>query len=124
MVEGEGLNSPRGNCGGGVMGRGPSCSHNPGHMFVGLAFAALSVLCGVAISRVLRVPTSLAPVSGLATVAVVTSWATAINLPPSIRSGCVVVLGIPGLGVAIMARPRSLAAWRGSCTQAAQLSVV
>jgi len=81
-------------------------------MFVGLAFAALSVLCGVAISRVLRVPTSLAPVIGLATVAVVTSWATAINLPPSIRSGCVVALGIAGFGVAMMAARRALATMR------------
>ena len=104
------------------MGRGPSCSHNPGHMFVGLAFAALSVLCGVAISRVLRVPTSLAPVSGLATVAVVTSWATAINLPPSIRSGCVVALGIAGLGVAIMAAPRALATRRARRSQVALLA--
>jgi len=84
-------------------------------MAIGILFAILAALCGLALNRGLRVPLSLAPLSGLAAVVVLASWSTAVGLPPGWRSGLVSVLALGGLGVAIAAvlraRPALRARW-------------
>src|SRR5436309_4932707 len=92
-------------------------------MAIGLLFAILAALCGVAISRVLRTPLSLAPLSGLATVAVLTTWTTALGLPTVVRTGCVVAIALGGAAVIVESAPRLLASWRAVRVPAALMVI-
>src|SRR5579864_8032477 len=65
-------------------------------MGIGLLFAAVCALCGVAVNRRLGAHWSLAPLSGLATMAVLTSWAARIGAPATAGSAIVVVLAVAG----------------------------
>ena len=66
-------------------------------MGIALLFAAVSTLCGVAVSRVLKAPPSLAPLSGLAVVAVATTWAADLGVPPLLRTVAIAALSVAGL---------------------------
>jgi hypothetical protein len=66
-------------------------------MVIGLLFAAVAALCGVGVTRVCRAPLSLAPMVGLAAMAVLTSWSARLGLPPLIATGAVVLLALGGL---------------------------
>lgn len=66
-------------------------------MLVGLLFAVLAALCGLAVNRALRGPLSLAPFSGLASIAVLTAWCAATGAPPLVSSGLLVGLTVVGI---------------------------
>ena len=74
-------------------------------MVIGLAYALLATLCGVAVQRGLRQSWSSAPLSGLAIIAVLTSWTTALHLPPLAGSSALVLLALAGLACAARALP-------------------
>jgi hypothetical protein len=71
-------------------------------MMIGLGFAALAALAGLAMVRALRVPLALAPTLGLATVAVVATWTASFGLPGVVRTGT--PLGLAVVGFLIAAR--------------------
>ena len=71
-------------------------------MGIGLLFAVLAMLCGLAITSGLRVHWSLAPFSGLAAMAVITSWCVRLGAPPFVSTAT--VAGIALLGAALIAR--------------------
>jgi hypothetical protein len=75
---------------------------------IGIVFACLVVACGVAINRGLRLPLSVAPLSGLAGIAVLTASCVALGAPPVVTSGVVAVLGLSGVGIAIATSSRLL----------------
>src|SRR5947207_12573558 len=83
-------------------------------MLIGLLLAVLAVFCGVAVNRALRAPLSLAPLSGLASLAVLTTWATALGFPPIVRTASVVCLAAGGLVLLARASPCALSASRGN----------
>jgi len=66
-------------------------------MFIGLLFVCLTVACGLAVNRALHAPPSLAPLSGLATIAVLTVWCSALHAPPLLGTGLVIVLALVGV---------------------------
>src|SRR5437667_3325450 len=74
-------------------------------MVVGLVFAVLAVLCGLAVNRALGAPLSVAPFSGLACIAVMSSWCVAVGAPPAVSTGLVVVLALAGVGVVVCSFP-------------------
>src|SRR5712691_2077084 len=65
-------------------------------MLIGILFSVLAVLGGLPIARALRAPTSLAPLSGLATVGVLTTFAAWLRLPPVAATAIVASLGLVG----------------------------
>jgi hypothetical protein len=65
-------------------------------MLLGLLVPLLAVTCGLAINRALRVPLSLAPMSGLAAIAVIGVWCGASGAPPLVGTGLVVALALAG----------------------------
>jgi hypothetical protein len=79
-------------------------------MLIGVVFVLLALGCGLAVNRVLRVPWSLAPLSGLASVAVLAVWCGALGAPPVV--GAVLLVVLAGLGVtpALWTMRKS---WRG-----------
>jgi hypothetical protein len=70
-------------------------------MWMGVLFAALAVLCGVAVNRAFRAPLSLAPFTGLAAMVVVTSWCSRLGAPPMAGTVGIVVLALAGASVAL-----------------------
>lgn len=74
-------------------------------MLMGLLFALLAILCGVAVSRAARAPLSLAPLTGLACIASLTTAATAIGIPPVLQTASTVCLG--GVGLALLVKERT-----------------
>ena len=76
-------------------------------MFIGLLFVCLAVACGLAVNRVLRVPLSLSPLSGLASMAVLTLWCSALGAPPLLGTGLVVVLALAGVATSVRALGRT-----------------
>lgn len=66
-------------------------------MFTGLLLVCLAVASGLAVSRAPRVPLSLAPLSGLAAMAVLTVWCSALKAPPLLATGLVVLLALVGV---------------------------
>jgi hypothetical protein len=81
-------------------------------MLIGLLFAGLTLACGMAVQRVLRVPLRLAPLSGLAAVAVLTSWAALLKLPPLASTVLLAGVAVVGLVLSARAMPCFLAAAR------------
>ncbi len=81
-------------------------------MVTGVVFALLAGLCGVALNRALRAPLSLAPVSGLALIAVATTWCVALGVPPIVSTALVLLIAATG-GV-ILAREPQIARWRNA----------
>src|SRR5579864_412683 len=81
-------------------------------MGIGLLFAAVCALCGVAVNRRLGAHWSLAPLSGLATMAVLTSWAARMAAPAMAGPAIVVVLA--AAGAIILWRDAALLAKRSS----------
>ena len=82
-------------------------------MFVGLVFAMLAVLCGLAVNRALGAPLSVAPFSGLACIAVMSSWCVAVGAPPAppwIKSPLAGTSGGAGIGLVTVHQPWSLGA--------------
>jgi len=69
-------------------------------MVIGVLFAVLAALCGVGVTRACRGPLSLAPITGLAAMAVLTTWCARLGVPPLVGTLGVVGLAIAGLGVA------------------------
>jgi hypothetical protein len=93
-------------------GKHGSCGLSPGgaaKMGIGLLFALLAVLCGVAVTRVVRAPLSMAPLIGLASMAVLTRWCVGVGAPPLVSSILLVGLALVGLVVAVGACPQVLA---------------
>ncbi|HEV7663854.1 MAG TPA: DUF6541 family protein [Chloroflexota bacterium] len=77
-------------------------------MVIGLLFAGLAIACGVAIQRILRLPVTLAPLSGLAAVAVLSSWCAVLQLPPFVATALIVLLAVVGLGMAVRETSRGI----------------
>ena len=65
-------------------------------MLIALLFAGLILLCGLASNRALRAPPSLAPFSGLASIAVLTTWCAAVGALPWLSTLLVVGLALTG----------------------------
>lgn len=65
-------------------------------MVIGVLFCVLAVLGGLAIARVLRTPISLAPLTGLAAMAVVTTFTAWLHLPPAAGTALVVSAALAG----------------------------
>src|SRR5579864_2528093 len=70
-------------------------------MGIGLLFAVLATLSGLALTSGLRVHWSLAPFVGLAAMAVATSWCVRLGAPPILSSGVVVAMALLGAALAI-----------------------
>jgi hypothetical protein len=70
-------------------------------MWMGVLFAALAVLCGVAVNRLARAPLSLAPLTGLAAIVVVTSWGSRLGTPPMLGTLGILALALCGVLVAL-----------------------
>src|SRR2546423_466827 len=70
-------------------------------MVIGVLFCVLAVLGGLAIARVLRTPISLAPLTGLAAMAVVTTFTAWLHLPPAAGTALVVSAALAGAPRAI-----------------------
>ena len=51
----------------------------------------LVLACGAAVTRALRLPLNLAPLAGLAGIAVLATWCVALKAPPLLSSGLIVV---------------------------------
>lgn len=68
-------------------------------MLIGVLFAVLAALCGVAVTRAARAPLSLAPLVGLAAMATLTTWSVAAGLPSLARTLLVLALALAGLAV-------------------------
>jgi uncharacterized protein DUF6541 len=65
-------------------------------MGIALLFAALASLAGVVVVRALKLPLSLAPISGVALLAVLTTWSADLGLPPMWRTASVGLFGLAG----------------------------
>ena len=66
-------------------------------MATALLFSAVAVLVGLAIARVLRVPASLAPLCGLAAIAVATTFTTWLQVPPAVGTALVTGAALAGV---------------------------
>jgi hypothetical protein len=73
-------------------------------MLIGVLLAALATLCGVAVNRPFRAPTSLAPFTGLAAIVVLTSWCSRLGAPPALGTAGMLALAVIGLLVLIRSR--------------------
>ncbi|GAC1325879.1 MAG: hypothetical protein NVSMB2_24670 [Chloroflexota bacterium] len=69
-------------------------------MVIGLIYASVALACGVTAQRVFRLDLSLAPLSGLACVAVVSSWCAILGAPPFVASGLVLLATLCGIALA------------------------
>ncbi|MCA1647242.1 MAG: hypothetical protein LC797_17900 [Chloroflexi bacterium] len=82
---------------------------------VSLFFVTLVLACGAALTRALRLPLNVAPLCGLAGIAVLTTWCVALRAPPLVSSGLVVAIAVLGLS-SLFTSPRALLAnartWR------------
>jgi hypothetical protein len=76
-------------------------------MIVALGFAGLILLCGLTVHRTLGVPVSLAPFTGLASLAVLTTWCAASGAPPLISTGLIAAMAAVGLAMAAGAAGRA-----------------
>jgi hypothetical protein len=74
---------------------------------VSLFFVVLVLGCGAALSRALRLPLDVAPLAGLAGVAVLTTWCATLHVPPALSGGMLVVVGLLGLA-SVLRTGRSL----------------
>ena len=82
---------------------------------VSVFFVVLVLACGAALCRGLRLPLNVAPLAGLAGIAVLTTWCARLGAPPLLGSGLIVALAIAGLaGLLMSARlwAASAKAWR------------
>jgi hypothetical protein len=74
---------------------------------VSLFFVALVLACGASLTRALRLPLNVAPLCGLAGLAVLTTWCAAFRAPPLVSSGLVVAIALVGLA-SLFTSPRSM----------------
>lgn len=82
-------------------------------MLIGLICAGVALACGVTAQRLLRLDLSLAPLSGLACVAVVTSWCAILGAPSLVASGLVLAGTVAGVVLAAhWVREEGAQAWR------------
>jgi uncharacterized protein DUF6541 len=65
-------------------------------MLIGFLYAAVACLCGAAVARALRLPLSLAPWSGLATVVVLAVWCAALGVAPAASTALILVIAAAG----------------------------
>src|SRR5437870_13421596 len=68
---------------------------------VSVFFVVLVLGCGAGVSRGLRLPLNVAPLAGLAGIAVLTTWCARLGAPPLLSSGLIVAgagLGLISLG--------------------------
>ena len=74
---------------------------------VSVFFVLLALACGAAVSRALRLPLNVAPLAGLAGMAVLTTLCARLGAPPLLSSGLIVVSAIVGVsGAVLSARDR------------------
>jgi hypothetical protein len=72
---------------------------------VSVFFVVLVLACGAALSRGLRLPLNVAPLAGLAGIAVLTTWCARLGAPPMASSALVVALALLGItGLLVTAR--------------------
>src|SRR5216683_173025 len=72
---------------------------------VSVFFVVLVLACGAALTRGLRLPLNVAPLAGLAGMAVLTTWCARLGAPPLVSSGLIVVGAIVGVsGTVLSAR--------------------
>src|SRR5712691_3613510 len=81
---------------------------------VSLFFVVLVLACGAALTRALRLPLNIAPLAGLAAIAVLTTWCARLGAPPLVSSGLVVAGAIGGITLAARNTEvkKSISAWR------------
>src|SRR5258708_39545858 len=65
---------------------------------VSLFFVVLVLACGAALTHSLRLPLNVAPLAGLAGIAVLTTWCSAPGAPPLLSSRLIGVCALPGPG--------------------------
>src|SRR3982074_178595 len=75
-------------------------------MVVAILFALLAVGAGLAVLRVLGLSDGataigLAPVAGLALLAIVCTWAATLHAPPVVAGSLVVLIAVAGFGAAV-----------------------
>jgi hypothetical protein len=80
---------------------------------VSLLFVVIVLACGAAISRGLRLPLNVAPLAGLAGIAVVTAWCARLGTPPVLGSALVVAGACVGLATLWLSAPNNEKAGRG-----------
>src|SRR5882762_7821287 len=74
---------------------------------VSVFFVLLALACGAAVSRALRLPLHVAPLAGLAGVAVLTTWCARLGAPPLLSSGLVVGGAVVGLTSLVLSARRA-----------------
>src|SRR5438477_12753951 len=78
---------------------------------VSVFFVVLVLACGAALARAMRLPLNVAPLAGLAGIAVVSTWCARLGVPPLVGSGLIVICAI--VGVVGLARKRTdITRWR------------
>jgi hypothetical protein len=92
-------------------------------MFIGLLFALLAVAGGLGVCWALRVPLGVAPVVGLASMAVVSVWCDARGAPPLVGAGLIVALAVAGT-IAALPGTRGVYACRGPLLVLALAAVI
>src|SRR5579859_7304871 len=73
---------------------------------VSVIFVALVLACGAALTRAVRLPLNVAPLSGLALLAVVTTWTVALRAPVLLSTGLIAAIAIVGIA-SLMAPARA-----------------
>jgi hypothetical protein len=82
---------------------------------VSVFFVVLVLACGAALTRAVRLPLNVAPLAGLAGIAIVTTWCAALGAPPLLSSGFIVAAALLGLGGVLVSTREMVAqarAWR------------
>jgi hypothetical protein len=92
-------------------------------MLVAVLFASLTVLCGIGLNRVLRAPVSVAPFSGLATTAIVSTWCAAVGAPPLTSTALLVALALAGSVIVLRSLPQAMGVLERDRLTAALLGV-
>src|SRR5438552_4947212 len=82
---------------------------------VSLLFVALVLACGAALTRAARLPLNVAPLIGLAGIAVLATWCAALKAPPLVSSGLIIICALCGVACLVMSTREiaaKLTAWR------------
>jgi hypothetical protein len=81
---------------------------------VSVFFVVLVLACGAALARGLRLPLNVAPLAGLAAIAVLTTWCARLGAPPLLSSGLLVAWAMAGLAALVLPAQERVATARHS----------
>src|SRR5437879_1619716 len=84
----------------------------PALPMVSVFFVVLVLACGAAMCRVVRLPLNVAPLVGLAGIAVLTTWCATLGAPPLLSSALLVTLGLFGLASSVKSVPQMVGGLR------------